>query len=332
MSNTYNHHHPLNSLPIGYCFNEFEIETIIGKGESGVVYRAWDHRLKCMVAIKEYIPSSLVTRGRDLELKLRRKDFQEKFQNGLTSFARGAHVMSCFQHPCLPFFRSFWQKNHTAYIARSFYNGITLKKLLATQAETINQRWICRFLYSLLDAINMIHHSDYLHGNIALDNILIQENEIPILLGLGSARKLTDHFPNEPDVTLRSGFTPLEQYTTHDDRQQQKGPWTDIYALGAILHTLIAGTPPPVSIVRNIEDHYQPLVERRPAGYSLSFLHAIDCALAIQPAERPASIPQLMALIESSSKGISPTPLPLDSDPPADKLTNYPSPVEHGKK
>ncbi|PHM47478.1 serine/threonine-protein kinase PknK [Xenorhabdus miraniensis] len=292
-------HPPLHALPVGYCLNEFEIEKVIGSGGFGIVYRAWDHRLKRSIAIKEYMPSSLVIREQNLTLKLRRGDFRKRFQMGLTHFMREAHLMSCFNHPCLPFFLHFWQKNCTAYIATPFYSGKTLKALQMTQPEIINQRWLSNILYLLLDALNTLHQAGYLHCDISLDNILIQENGAPVLLDLGSIRKLNERLSDELEVTIRSGFTPIEQYTANEEGQQ--GPWTDIYAIGAALHTLIVGTPPPVSIVRNLEDNYQPLAERKPAGYSLSFLHAIDRALAIQPSERPMNISKLITLIKSSA-------------------------------
>ncbi|MDE9557386.1 serine/threonine protein kinase [Xenorhabdus bovienii] len=282
------------TLPIGYCFDEFEIEKVIGNGGFGIVYRAWDHRLKRSIAIKEYMPASLAVRAENLQLTLRRKELKKKFQHGLNDFIREAHFMSCFNHPCLPLLLRFWQKNATAYIATPFYNGLTLKAVLATQPKTINEYWLRNILPPLFDAINTLHQAGYLHCDIALDNILIQENGAPILLDLGSVRKMTKRLSNDSEVTIRPGFTPIEQYLV--DEKAQQGPWTDIYALGATLYTLITGSPPPVSLVRNIEDHYQPLIKRQPAGYSAPFLHAIDRALTIQPLERPISIAQLATL------------------------------------
>lgn len=64
-----------------------------------------------------------------------------------------------------------------------------------------------------------------------------------------------------------------------------------------MLHTLIVGTPPPVSVVRSIEDSYRPLSERRPAGYSPELLRTIDHALALKPEDRPQTIDEMAELL-----------------------------------
>ncbi|MBD2785636.1 serine/threonine protein kinase [Xenorhabdus sp. DI] len=289
-------------LPIGYCLNEFEIEEVISKSRSSIVYRVWDHHLKQAIAIKEYMPHSFTMRCRDMKLNLRgekhsrREKLRKRFHAGLQNFIREAHLMSCFEHPCLPRFLRFWQQNCTAYIAMPFYKGITLNKLWVRHPHLINENWLCRILLPLLDALDTLHQRNYLHCDISLDNIFIQENQSPLLLDLGSSRQTTKCLSDDTEITVRSGFTPVEQYTANEENQQ--GPWTDIYALGAVLYTLIVGAPPPVSIVRNLEDNYQPLAKLRPMGYSLSFLHAVDSALAINPSERPPSITEFVAILQ----------------------------------
>ncbi|RPD98438.1 serine/threonine protein kinase [Candidatus Pantoea deserta] len=285
-----------NALPAGYRFNEFEIQEVIGGGGFGIVYRAWDHQLERTIAIKEYMPVSLAVRAEDLSLELRGERYQKLFNAGLTSFIQEARLLARFNHPGLLHVLRFWEQNGTAYMGTLYYSGMTLKEWQLTSPDAVNEAWIRRLLPPLFGAINTIHQAGYLHRDISLDNIQIQENQLPVLLDFGSARKEIGNLSDETEIMLKPGFAPIEQYSEEGENEQ--GPWTDIYALGAVLHSLITSNPPPVSVVRCIEDNYQPLVERKPEGYSLPLLHAVDCALAMKPADRPQSIDAFAALID----------------------------------
>lgn len=291
-----NENHTPNALPAGYRFNEFEIKEVIGGGGFGIVYRAWDHQLERTIAIKEYMPVSLAVRAADLSLELRGERFQKLFNAGRNSFIQEARLLARFNHPGLLHVLRFWEENGTAYMGTLYYSGMTLKEWQTTSPESISEAWIRRLLPPLFGAINTIHAAGYLHRDISLDNIQIQENQLPVLLDFGSARKEIGNLSDETEIMLKPGFAPIEQYS--EEGEVEQGPWTDIYALGAVLHNLITGHAPPVSVVRCIEDNYQPLVERQPEGYSLPLLHAIDCALEMKPADRPQSIDAFASLID----------------------------------
>ena len=286
----------LNALPIGYRFNEFEIKEVIGGGGFGIVYRAWDHQLERTIAIKEFMPSSLAVRGDDMTLVLRSERFGKAFSAGLNSFIQEARLLARFNHPNLVHVLRFWVQNDTAYMGTLFYTGTTLTRLREQQPDLIDEAWIRRVLPMLFGAIKTIHDEGYLHRDISPDNIQIQENGLPVLLDLGSARRTIGNLSDETETMLRPGYAPIEQYT--DDNESEQGAWTDIYAVGAVLHTLIAGSPPPVSVVRSIQDTYVPLAERQPAGYSMELLKAVDKALALHIQDRPQSIDEFAALIE----------------------------------
>lgn len=291
-----NENHTPNALPAGYRFNEFEIKEVIGGGGFGIVYRAWDHQLERTIAIKEYMPVSLAVRAADMSLELRGERFHKLFTAGRNSFIQEARLLARFNHPGLLHVLRFWEENGTAYMGTLYYSGMTLKEWQITSPDSIDESWIRRLLPPLFGAIDTIHAAGYLHRDISLDNIQIQENQLPVLLDFGSARKEIGNLSDETEIMLKPGFAPIEQYSEEGEIEQ--GPWTDIYALGAVLHNLITGHAPPVSVVRCIEDNYQPLVERKPEGYSLPLLHAIDCALAMKPADRPQSIDAFASLID----------------------------------
>ena len=283
------------ALPPGHRFNEFEIKDVIGGGGFGIVYRAWDHLLERTIAIKEYMPASLAVRNEDLSLGLRSERFNKLFNAGLNSFMQEARLLARFNHPGLLHVLRFWEENGTAYMGTLWYSGMSLKAWQQQHRDTINEAWIRQLLPPLFGAIGTIHQAGYLHRDIALDNIQLQDNQLPVLLDFGSARKEIGNLSDETEIMLKPGYAPIEQYSEESDSDQ--GPWTDIYALGAVLHTLIVGSPPPASVVRCIEDHYQPLAQRQPEGYSLSLLHAVDRALMMKPAERPQSVDELATLI-----------------------------------
>ncbi|NUU67684.1 serine/threonine protein kinase [Enterobacteriaceae bacterium BIT-l23] len=284
------------ALPPGYRFNEFEIEEVIGGGGFGIVYRAKDHQLERTIAIKEFMPATLAMRGEDMRLVLRSQRFGKAFQAGLNSFIQEARLLARFNHPNLLHVLRFWVQNDTAYMGTVFYSGTTLSRLREQHPEQIDEAWIRRTLPMLLGAVKTIHDEGCLHRDISLDNIQIQDNGLPVLLDFGSARRSIGNVSDETETMLRPGFAPIEQYT--DDNESEQGPWTDIYALGAVLHTLIVGAPPPVSVVRSIQDSYQPLAELRPEGYSLPLLQAVDRALALHIEDRPRSVDEFAALID----------------------------------
>ncbi|MCX8955874.1 serine/threonine protein kinase [Erwinia psidii] len=286
------------ALPAGHRFNEFEIKEVIGGGGFGIVYRAWDHLLERTIAIKEYFPVSLATRHDHQNIVIRGERCQKLFNAGLNSFIHEARLLARFNHPGLLHVLRFWEENGTAYMGTLYYSGMTLKEWQHNSPETLTDAWIRQLLPPLFGAINTIHQAGYLHRDISLDNIQIQDNQLPVLLDFGSARKEIGNLSDETEIMLKPGYAPIEQYS--EDSNNDQGPWTDIYALGAVMHTLVMGSPPPVSVVRCIEDRYQPLTLLRPPGFSLPLLNAIDRSLAMKPQDRPQSIDELASLIELS--------------------------------
>ncbi|RYC39749.1 serine/threonine protein kinase [Pectobacterium zantedeschiae] len=297
------HDNPLNvpnALPLGYRFNEFEIKEVIGGGGFGIVYRAWDHQLERDIAIKEFMPASLAVRSDDLNLVLRSERFSKTFYAGLNSFIQEARLLARFNHPNLLHVLRFWVQNDTAYMGTVLYSGTTLSTLRERNPQLVDEAWIRRLLPPLLGAIKTIHEAGYLHRDISLDNIQIQSNGDPVLLDFGSARKTIGNLSDESETMLRPGYAPIEQYSDNDESEQ--GAWTDVYALGAVLHTLITGVSPPVSVVRSIEDNYLPLAQRRVSGYSVALLEAVDRALALKPEDRTQSIDAFAELIKLSER------------------------------
>ncbi|VWB33675.1 serine/threonine protein kinase [Burkholderia lata] len=277
-------------LPLGHRLGELQLDEVLGIGGFGIVYRAFDRTLRRAVAIKEYMPSMLATRGGDYTVSLRSERFAQAFDAGRGAFLNEARLLAQFDHPGLVKVLHFWESHGTAYMVMPFYEGRTLKQLL-DGGMRISETQLRNIVGALLGALDTLHRAQCFHRDVALDNVLIRPNGSAILLDFGAARKRIGDLVDDGAMMIKPGYAPIEQYT--DDPAFSQGPWTDLYALGAVMHAMITGELPPAAVVRSIKDTYRPLASRDlPAGevYSPAFLAAVDHALQLRIPDRPESV------------------------------------------
>src|SRR5437773_8036469 len=137
----------------------------------------------------------------------------------------------------------------------------------------------------------MMHTANFLHRDIAPDNIIIRPNGTPVLLDFGAARRAVAEMSRTMTGIVKAGYSPHEQYSS-DSRLQ--GPWSDLYALGGTLYRAVTGHPPEEATLRVDEDHMPPAAQvARRSGYRPGFLSAIDFCLKVRHSERPRSVVQL---------------------------------------
>ncbi len=280
--------HSESALAIGAKLNEFVITGIIGEGGFGIVYSAKDTLLQRNVAIKEYMPAAIASRLASSKINLRSVRHQQTFVAGMQGFIDEARLLAQFKHPALVEIFLFWEANGTAYMVMPHYSGKTLRNILKTSRNVCSERWLKSILGPVLDAIELLHSSHVYHRDIAPDNIVIQDNGQPVLLDLGSARRVIAGMQSALTVVVKPGYAPIEQYT--EDTANEQGPWTDIYALGAVLYFAISGSAPIASVSRMMRDSLKPLNTDDHPHYSDSFLASINKALQIRPCDRFQSI------------------------------------------
>jgi serine/threonine protein kinase len=314
-----------NCLPIGTRLADFEITGVLGEGGFGIVYIAYDHSLHRTVAIKEYMPGALAMRGGNQGVSLRAERHQETFKLGLKSFINEARFLAQFDHPSLVKVYRFWEQNRTAYTAMQFYQGRTIKDIVTNSPELIDEAWCRKVLRQILSALEMLYTMQILHRDISPDNIIVQENGDAVLLDFGSARQIIGDMTKGLTVILKPGYAPVEQYA--GDASLEQGPFTDIYAMAAVIYFAIVKEAPPSSIARMIKDPVTPLRAQAPAGYSESFLAAIDKGLAVLSQDRPQTIDEFRDLLGIVSLG-PPPPLRANHRVPSARADGAPLPVE----
>ena len=287
-------------LPKGTLLEGFEIQEVIGVGGFGIVYRAHDTLLERSVALKEYFPGTLVTRLANGELRLKNPDDQDMFDTGKRSFVNEARLLAQFDHPGLVKVFRFWESAHTAYMVMPMYEGPTLKSLRDGQTNAFDQEMVLNWLLTLTDALQTMHDRQCVHRDISPENILVQSgNQQPVLLDFGAARQAIGQAAQPFTVILKASYAPIEQYSETPGLSQ--GPWTDVYALGAVAYFLITGKKPPTSVSRMVNDQYKPLAGQTALPYPASVLNAVDHALKLLPADRTQTMIDFRRALEEST-------------------------------
>ncbi|MGQ0455728.1 MAG: protein kinase domain-containing protein [Hyphomicrobium sp.] len=280
----------LVALPDGTeLTGDYKISRVLGAGGFGITYLAEEPALSRLVSIKEYFPADFAMRDADLGAVPRSKDSKGDYNWGLERFLDEGQTLAKFNHANIVRVYRIFKAHGTAYMVLHFEEGHSLKTWLKNLKRAPRQKELDAIVAPLLDALETIHKSDFLHRDIAPDNIIIRKAGDPVLIDFGAARgELAAHSKTKTvSALVKPGYSPYEQYA---ESSRQQGPWTDIYALAATLYHCVTGKRPPDSPSRMLKDEMVAVREAALAGYRTNFLDAIQRGLVLTTDGRPQSI------------------------------------------
>jgi serine/threonine protein kinase len=267
---------------------EYRIERVLGAGGFGITYLADELALNRPVTIKEYFPTDFAARsGVGGDAAPRSEQCAGDYRWGLDRFIEEAQTLAKFSHPNIVRVYRYFRANNTGYMVLHFEEGQSLKSWLKGLGRAPRQKELDAIVAPLLDALGSIHRSDFLHRDIAPDNIIIRNDGQPVLIDFGSARGELAAQSRTVSALVKPGYSPYEQYA---ETSSQQGAWTDIYALSSTLYHAVTGKRPPDAPSRMIKDELIPAREAAVGGYRKGFLTAIDKALALDIQARPQSV------------------------------------------
>ena len=274
---------PSAELPPGHRIAEYEIVRVLGAGGFGITYLAFDHRLDGPVAIKEYFPADLATRGDAWRVSATATTKRELFAWGLDRFLDEARAIHRFRHPNVVRAHRYLEANGTAYIVMEYVEGESLKAILDRRGRLSPEEWR-PWMEALLEGLAHVHSHDYLHRDIKPANIVVRAGDgEPVLIDFGSAR--VQHRDRTHTQVLTAGYAPIEQYSTG----AEQGPPADIYALAAVSYRVLTGSAAPSAPDRVLGDDYEPLAGRV-LNDDAGWLAALDRGLAVRPEDRPPDV------------------------------------------
>jgi serine/threonine protein kinase len=231
-------------LPSGTVVGGYQIVKKLAAGGFGVVYLA-EATNQQLVAIKEYLPSSLAERSPG-ELTPRVKpDKQPLYRLGLKSFFEEGRSLAQISHPSVVSVLNFFRENETVYMVMNYLQGDTLQDFIVTardlKRDKVFRESTIRSLFDeILRGLRIVHQHKMLHLDIKPANVFITNDNKAVMLDFGAAREVLSKEGNFIRPMYTPGFAAPEMYR----RDGTLGPWTDIYAIGACIYACMQGYPP----------------------------------------------------------------------------------------
>ena len=306
-------HH--NALPAGYRLGEYEIQTVLGSGGFGVTYKAYDHNLDKLVAIKEYLPPEFAVRDGRTTVKPKSSASKDDYAWGLDRFLDEARALARFDHPHINKVYRFFKENGTAYLVLEYVEGDMLSDLLKSKGR-FNEAGVRRMLDELLDGLDKVHRAGYIHRDIKPANIIFRRDGSAVLLDFGAARQAIGQRSQMITSILTPGYAPVEQYLNTADAM---GAWSDLYSLGVVAYRCLVGGDESVVIDAPSRAHYAQRGESEKdmpsaaevgkGNYSDGLLKAIDWAMKVDERERPQSVGEMRAVLAGEGDVVATAPV-----------------------
>ena len=211
----------------------FEIGEEVAAGGMGRVLRARDRRLGRMVAIKENLDPRMHAR-----------------------FEREALITARLQHPAIvPIYEAGMWPDGTRFYTMRLVPGQTLSAAIA-EAEPGGRLALLRHVTAATEAVAHAHANQIIHRDLKPGNILVGELGETVVIDWGIARRLDDE-EDEPESTEPSSVAIDRKLTRfgavlgtpgymapEQARGEALDERADVFALGAVLYTLLAGDAP----------------------------------------------------------------------------------------
>ena len=201
---------------------QYRVESLLGRGGMGAVYKATQPTLDRPVAIKLL----------SIEMSA-----QEPF---VLRFQREARTLASLQHPgIVTIYESGRIGDGHLYFVMEYVEGTDLRRIL--QGPGLNPDQALELTGQICDALQAAHKQGVIHRDIKPENILISRDGHAKLADFGLSRPINE---DTCGLTCTNMVMGTPDYMSPEQRTGDADERTDVFALGVVLYEMLTGRPP----------------------------------------------------------------------------------------
>ncbi|MCB0195813.1 MAG: protein kinase [Anaerolineae bacterium] len=271
------------NLPGQTLKNRYRVDSKIGEGRLGTVFKGVDLEQNVPVAVK--ILSSSFSDG------------------AIERFLRHARQIVELIHPNIADVYDCDVDRGISFMAEEYIEGRTLRDMINEQpGQRLPLESVLSIVESITHALEYAHSAEVVHGDLKPKNVLLADGEIKISdFGLGrleSGRALVNI--NVPLALVTARYLAPEQVLGHPIDAR-----TDLYALGVMMYEMLTGQPPFKGSDQEVLDHHLNKTPTLPRELNpkipLMLDHLIMRLLDKDPNKRYATARQIRYILNSIS-------------------------------
>ena len=202
--------------------NRYEILECIGNGGMAVVYKARDHRLNRLVAVKILKPELASD-----------ADFRRRFHDESQAVAMLSHanIVSVYDVS---------RSDGLDYIVMEMIDGLTLKQYMQRRGVPLNWREALHFITQIMRALDHAHSRGIIHRDIKPQNIMVlRDGSVKVTdFGIAQLTSAAQNTLTQEAIGSVHYISPEQARGSHVDCR------TDIYSAGVVLYEMLTGRLP----------------------------------------------------------------------------------------
>ena len=225
----------------------YRIDSYLSSGGFGNTYIATNIEFDERVAIKEFFMKGITQRDdNQITVSVSNRDNYNSFVEQREKFKKEARRLRKLKNEYIVGVHDLFEENGTAYYVMDYVNGENLLEYLKRTGKAMTENEISNILPQILDALKTVHKAGIWHLDLKPANIMLEKGGNIKLIDFGASKQLNVQkggATTSTAISYTNGYAPREQMEQNFDKF---GPWTDIYALGATLYTLLTKKRPPL--------------------------------------------------------------------------------------